>query len=199
MHQNFLIDLLAKHLSKHCHTNILTSQVILMKFEGLGTVLSNGFKDHQTLKFSTKPITLIKAIALSRRLLFVPKVVPWAIYQMHMQVQEQKLLTEDTAIPAPFTPGYSVLFDKRLNVQNLFFRYKVTARIPRFVRSKRQLTASEAAVGKRIARARINVERNWSVKRVSVTRSYFTIKSSWSCRWNMNNCMCHNQYPTTTC
>ena len=78
---------------------------------------------------------------------------------MHMQVQEQKLITEDTTtIAAPFTPVYSVLFDKGFNVQDLFFLYKVTARIARFVRSKRQLTASEAAVGKRRARARINVE-----------------------------------------
>ena len=38
-------------------------------------------------------------------------------------------------------------------------QYKVTARIPPFVRSKRQLTPSEVAVGKRIARARIRMER----------------------------------------
>ena len=47
---------------------------------------------------------------------------------MHMQVQEQKLITEDTTtIAAPFTPVYSVLFDKGFNVQDLFFLYKVTA------------------------------------------------------------------------
>ena len=55
---------------------------------------------------------------------------------------------------AQFTPDCSVLFDKSFNVQDLFLQYKVTARIPPFFRSKRQLTPLEVAVGKRIARAR---------------------------------------------
>ena len=55
---------------------------------------------------------------------------------------------------AQFTPDYSVLFDKGFNVQDLFLQRKVTARIPLFVRSKRQFTPSEVAVEKRIARAR---------------------------------------------
>ena len=38
-------------------------------------------------------------------------------------------------------------------------QYKVTARIPPFIRSKRQLTPSEVAVGKRIARGGIHMER----------------------------------------
>ena len=38
-------------------------------------------------------------------------------------------------------------------------QYKVTARMPPFVRSKRQLTTSEVAVGKRITRAKIHIER----------------------------------------
>ena len=38
-------------------------------------------------------------------------------------------------------------------------QYKVTARIPPFVRSKRQLTPSEVAVEKRIARGGIHMER----------------------------------------
>ena len=70
-----------------------------------------------------------------------------------------KFITKDTNIAARFTPGYSVLFDKGFTVQDLFLQYKVTARIPPFVRSKIQLTPSEVAVGKRIARARIHIER----------------------------------------
>ena len=46
--------------SQHCHANILTSQMILIKLKGFGTVLSNGFKDHQTLKLGTKLTELIK-------------------------------------------------------------------------------------------------------------------------------------------
>ena len=69
-----------------------------------------------------------------------------------------RFITEDTNIAVRFTPGYSVLFDKGLNVQDLFLQYKVTARLPPFVRSKRQLAPSKVAVGKRIARARIHRE-----------------------------------------
>ena len=60
---------------------------------------------------------------------------------------------------AQFTPDCSVLFDKSFNVQDLFLQYKVTARIPPFVRSKRQLIPREVAVGNQIARARIHIER----------------------------------------
>ena len=70
---------------------------------------------------------------------------------MHMQVQPSaidRFITEGTNVAAQFTPGYSVLFGKEFNVQVLFLLYIVTARIPPFVRSKRQLTPSEVAVGK---------------------------------------------------
>ena len=59
-----------------------------------------------------------------------------------------RFIAEDTNIAARFTPGYSVLFDKGFNAQDFFLQYKVTARIPPFVRSKRQLTPSEVALGK---------------------------------------------------
>ena len=70
-----------------------------------------------------------------------------------------RFVTEDTNIAAQFTPGYSLLFDKGFNVQDLFLQYKVTAKIPPFVRSKRQLIPWEVAVGNQIARARIHIER----------------------------------------
>ena len=58
-----------------------------------------------------------------------------------------------------FTPGYSVLFDKGFNIQDLSLQYKVIVRISPFVRSKRQLTPSEVPVVMRIARARKHIER----------------------------------------
>ena len=64
-------------------------KVNLINLKGLETVLSNGFKDHQTLKVSIKLTALIKVITLSRSLLFVQKLVLLVIYQMHMQVQQQ--------------------------------------------------------------------------------------------------------------
>ena len=122
------------------------------------TVLSNGFKDHQTLKLSIKLAALIKVITLSKSLLFVPKVVPLVISDVYAGSATDRFITEDTNIGTQFTTGYSVLFDKGFNVQDLFLKYNVNARIPPFVRSKRQLTQSEVAVGKRIARARIHIE-----------------------------------------
>ena len=52
-----------------------------------------------------------------------------------------------------------VLFDKGFNVQDLFLSRQVKRVLPQFVRSKRQFTRSEVYQGKRIARARIHIER----------------------------------------
>jgi len=52
-----------------------------------------------------------------------------------------------------------VLFDKGFNVQDLFLPYKVKCIIPPYVRQKRQFTRSEVYHGKRVARARIHIER----------------------------------------
>ena len=52
-----------------------------------------------------------------------------------------------------------VLFDKGFNVQDIFLCRQVKCVLPPFVRSKRQFTRSEVYQGKRIARARIHVER----------------------------------------
>ena len=70
-----------------------------------------------------------------------------------------RFITEDTNIASKFTPGFIVLFDKGFNVQDLFLSRQVTCVLPPFVRSKRQFTRSEVYQGKRIARARIHIER----------------------------------------
>ena len=70
-----------------------------------------------------------------------------------------RFIVQDTNIAAKFTPGFLVLFDKGFNVQDLFLPFKVKCVLPPFVRSKRQFTRSEVYHGKRIARARIHVER----------------------------------------
>ncbi len=51
------------------------------------------------------------------------------------------------------------MFDKVFNVQDLFLHQQVKCVLPPFVRGKRQFTHSESYQGKRIARARIHVER----------------------------------------
>ena len=96
--------------------------MILTKLKGLGTVLSNGFKNHQTLKLGIKLIALIKVITLSRSLLFVPKVVPLVISDAYEGSATDRFITEDTNITAQFTPDYSVLFGKGFNEQDLFLQ-----------------------------------------------------------------------------
>ena len=62
-----------------------------------------------------------------------------------------RFITEDTNIAGQCTAGF-VLFHKILNVQDLLLQYKLTERIPSFVRNIRQILPSEVAVGKRIPR-----------------------------------------------
>ena len=68
-------------------------------------------------------------------------------------------ITEDTNISAKFTPGFMVLFDEGFNVQDLFLSRQVKCVLPPFVPSKCQFKRSEVYQGKRIARARIHIER----------------------------------------
>ena len=70
-----------------------------------------------------------------------------------------RFITEDCNVVQKFTPGFSVMFDKGFVVQDIFLPRKVTVIIPPFVRSKRQFTPSEVYQCKRIATARIHIER----------------------------------------
>ena len=70
-----------------------------------------------------------------------------------------RFITEDCNVVQKFTPGFSVMFDKGFVVQDIFLPRKVTVIIPPFVRSKRQFTPSEVYQCKRIATARIYIER----------------------------------------
>ena len=80
------------------------------------------------------------------------------ISDAHAGLATDRFITENTNIAAQFTPAYFVLFHKGFNVHDLFLWYKGTAGVPPFIRSKRQLTPSEVAVGRRITRARIVIE-----------------------------------------
>ena len=93
-----------------------------MKLKGLGTVLSNRFKDHQTLKINTKLIALVKVITLSRNFLFVPK--KCYISDAYAGLATYRFINEDTNIASQLTLGYFILFDKGFNVQNFFLQYK---------------------------------------------------------------------------
>ncbi|XP_004213091.1 uncharacterized protein LOC101237675 [Hydra vulgaris] len=70
-----------------------------------------------------------------------------------------RFITENCNVARRFTPGFIALFDKGFNVQDLFLSRQVKAVIPPFLRSKRQFTPSEVYHCKRIARARIHIER----------------------------------------
>ena len=70
-----------------------------------------------------------------------------------------RYIVEDTNISSRFTPGFMALFDKGFNVQDLFLQKQVKCELPPFLRSKRKFTRSEVYHGKRVARARIHIER----------------------------------------
>lgn len=70
-----------------------------------------------------------------------------------------RFITEDTNVASKFHPGFMVLLDKGFNVQDLFLPHQVTCVLPPFVRQKRKFTRSEVYHGKRVARARIHIER----------------------------------------
>ena len=111
--------------------------MILIKLKGSGTVLSNGFKDHQTLKLSTKFAVLIKVRTLSRSLFFCTQNGSISYKSdAYSGSATDRFITDDTNEEAQFTPGYSVLLDKGFNVQKLILQYKVTLAIPPFVRNK---------------------------------------------------------------
>ena len=70
-----------------------------------------------------------------------------------------RFITEDTNVVSKFTRGFRVMFDKGFNVQDLFLAQGVTCIIPPFVRSKRRFTLPEVLHAKKIAAARIHIER----------------------------------------
>ena len=72
-----------------------------------------------------------------------------------------RFIAENTNVAAKFTPDFKVLYDKEFKDQDrhIFLHKQVKCVLPPFVRSKRQFTCSEVYQGKRIARARIHVER----------------------------------------
>ena len=81
-----------QHLSKYFHTNIFTSQVILINLKTLETGLRNWLNDHQTLKLSIKPTDTDK------KLVFCIKVVPLIIYQSDSYTSSAtgRFITEDS-------------------------------------------------------------------------------------------------------
>ena len=118
-----------------------------------------GFKGHQTLKLSNKLAALERVMTLSRSLFFCFKKGSISyISDGYSSSITDRFIAEDTNIAAKFTPGFSVLFDKEFSVLDLLLQYKVTARIPPFLRSKRQLPPSKGEVEKRTARTRIHIE-----------------------------------------
>ena len=147
-----------QHISKNCQSNILTFQVILKKFQEFGTVLSNGLKYHQTLILSAK-LTADISHKFVKKLFICTESGPINyISDAYAGLAIYRFVTELINIAAQFTSGYSALFDGGFNLQGLFLQYKVITKISYFVTSKGQLTSSEVAARKQIARARVPVE-----------------------------------------
>ena len=132
------------------------------KVEGIGTCTEQWIQRSSNSKAQYQTYSTYKSHNTVKKLVICTKSKSVSISYIsdaYAGSATDRFITEDTNIAARFTPGYSVLYDKGFNVHDLFLQYKVTARIPPFVRSERQPTPSEVAIGKRIARTRIHTER----------------------------------------
>ena len=130
------------------------------KFEGIGDSTEQWNQRSSNPKAQYQTYSIYKSHNTVKKLVICTKSGSISyISDAYAGSATDRFITEDNNIAARFTRGYSTLYDKGFNVQDLFLQCKVTARIPPFVRSERQLTPSEVAIGKRIARARIHTER----------------------------------------
>ena len=70
-----------------------------------------------------------------------------------------RFLTEESGLMALLQPGDDVMADRGFNIQDLLAPLGVTLNIPPFMENKAQLSAREVTSTRRIAEARIHVER----------------------------------------
>ena len=130
------------------------------KVEGIGDCTEQWIQRSSNPKAQYQTYSTYKSHNTLKKLIFCTKSGSISyLSDAYSGSSTDRFITEHTNVAAKFTPGFYVLLDKGFNVQDLFLQHQVVTKIPPFVRSKRQLTPSEVAVGKRIATARIHIER----------------------------------------
>ena len=128
--------------------------------EGIGDCVEQEIEHSKNTDAQYKTYSTYKSRNTLKRLIFCTKSGSVSyISEAYGGACSDRFITESSGVVNKFTPNFSVLFDKGFNVQDLFLSRQVKCCLPPFVRQKRQFTRSEVYHGKRIARARIHIER----------------------------------------
>ena len=130
------------------------------KVEGIGDCTEQWIQHSKNVDAQYQTYSTYKSHNTLKKLIFCTKSGSISyISEAYGGSASDRFITNDTNVAAKFTPGFIPLFDKGFNVQDLFLAQQVKCVLPPFVSSKRKFTRSEVYHGKRIARARIHIER----------------------------------------
>ena len=130
------------------------------KVEGIGDCTEQVIQRPANSKAQYQTYSTYKSRNTQKKLIFCTKGGSISfLSKSYSGCASDRFITEDCNVVQKFHPGFIAMFDKGFIVQDIFLPRHVTVKIPPFVRSKRQFTPSEIHVCKRIARARIHIER----------------------------------------
>ena len=130
------------------------------KVEGIGDCTEQWIQRSKNVDAQYQTYSTYKSHNTLKKLIFCTKSGSISyISEAYGGSSSDRFITEDTNVASKFTPGFIAMFDKGFNVQDLFLVNQVKCVLPPFVRRKRKFTRSEVYHGKRIARARIHIER----------------------------------------
>ena len=131
-----------------------------VKVEGIGDCTEQFIQKPFNSKAQYQTYSTYKSRNTHKKLIFCTKGGSISfVSKSYSGSASDRFITEDCNVVNKFTPGFIALFDKGFTVQDIFLPKQVLVKIPPFARDKKQFTPSEIADAKRIARARIHVER----------------------------------------
>ncbi|XP_065055340.1 uncharacterized protein LOC135683887 [Rhopilema esculentum] len=130
------------------------------KFEGIGDCTEQVIQKPANSKAQYQTYSTYKSRNTQKKLIFCTKGGSISfVSRSYSGSASDRFITEDSNVVQKFHPGFIAMFDKGYTVQDIFLPRQVKVKVPPFVRSKRQFTPSEISECKRIARARIHIER----------------------------------------
>ena len=130
------------------------------KVEGIGDCTEQVIQKPANSKAQYQTYSTYKSRNTQKKLIFCTKGGSISfVSRSYSGSASDRFITEDSNVVQKFHPGFIAMFDKGFTVQDIFLPRQVKVKVPPFVRSKRQFTPSEISECKRIARARIHIER----------------------------------------
>ena len=130
------------------------------KVEGIGDCTEQVIQKPANSKAQYQTYSTYKSRNTQKKLIFCTKGGSNSfVSRSYSGSASDRFITEDSNVVQKFHPGFIAMFDKGYTVQDIFLPRQVKVKVPPFVRSKRQFTPSEISECKRIARARIHIER----------------------------------------